>query len=170
MQCPQCAAQLQATTYEGVPIHTCEGCGGEFMGGEEFGRIVRTRQETFSRELQNEAKQRKPVFGGAETAPDRQLACPACSNTMTVGNYGGDSGVWVDRCQVCSGIWLDHEELEKVQIVMEQWADEAKPQIQAIAVELEKARRKAAEQSSNAFQGSRFSFINALVNRFLDAA
>ncbi len=89
---------------------------------------------------------------------------------MSVVNYAGDSGVFVDRCDVCSGLWLDHEELEKVQYVMEKWAEDAQPQIKAIAGELEMARRKAARTGSGAFGGSRFAFINALVNRLLDAA
>ncbi len=53
---------------------------------------------------------------------------------------------------------------------MEKWADDAQPQIKAIAGELEMARRKAANTGSDAFSGSRFSFINAIINRLLDAA
>ena len=170
MQCPQCATALQATVYEGVPMHTCEGCGGEFMGGEELARIVKHRRERFTPQMRGQLADRKPAFGGLGTEPDRVLACPACGNTMKIANYGGDTGIFVDRCGICSGLWLDHEELEKVQIVMEQWADEAQPQIKAIAGELEKARREAADHTTGAFSGSRFAFINALINRLLDAA
>ena len=51
MQCPQCSSTLDPTTYEDVLIHACNSCGGEFIGGEELGHIVRTRQERFSTEL-----------------------------------------------------------------------------------------------------------------------
>ncbi len=170
MQCPQCGASLQATVYEGVPVHTCDTCGGEFVGGEEFARIVEHRQEQFSDELRAELDERRPSFGELSTQPDRSLGCPACGQEMAVANYAGDSGIFVDRCTVCGGLWLDQEELEKVQIVMERWADEAKPRIRAIAGELEMARRKAAGSTSSAFSGSRFAFVNALINRLLDAA
>ena len=170
MYCPQCAAGLQAAEYEGVPIRTCDTCGGEFMGGEELARIVQTRQEQFSDQLTAALAQRKPMFGATATQPDRSLNCPACGRPMKVVNYAGDSGIFVDRCDVCSGLWLDREELEKVQIVMEKWADEAQPQLQAIAGRLEQARREAARRTSGTFGGSRFAFVNALINRLLDAA
>ena len=170
MQCPQCAAGLSPAIYEGVPINTCETCGGEFVGGEELARIVQTEQQPLGQDLQLAMAHNKPSFGHTGSEPDRWLQCPACAKTMNVVNYGGDSGIFVDRCNVCGGLWLDHEELEKVQIVMERWAQEAQPQLQAIAGELEQARRKAAESTSGAFSGSRFAFVNALVNRLLDAA
>jgi Zn-finger nucleic acid-binding protein len=170
MQCPQCSSSLASTLYEGVPIHTCATCGGEFIGGEELGRIVQTRQEQFSAELQDSMIGHEPSFGGTVTQPQRQLCCPACDGPMQVINYSGDSGIFVDRCAVCGGLWLDHEELEKVQFVMEKWADEAPAQLQAIAGELEMARRKAADAAGKSFSGSRFSFVNAIVNRLLDAA
>jgi Zn-finger nucleic acid-binding protein len=170
MHCPRCTSSLAPTVYEGVPIHACEECGGEFLGGEELARIVRTRQQEFRRELKAAIAGHTPAFGGAGARQDRALVCPACEGSMMVVNYGGDSGIFVDRCDICGGLWLDHEELEKVQIVMEKWADEAPTQIQAIAGDLEAARRRAAHSTSRAFGGSRFSFVNAIINRLLDAA
>ncbi len=170
MECPQCSAGLQATAYEGVPMHTCESCGGEFVGGEELGRIVDNRKATFDAGMKDELTDCKPSFGAVSSQPDRSLSCPACGHPMTVSNYAGDSGIFVDRCEVCSGLWLDHAELEKVQIIMERWADEAKPRIQALAGKLEQARRTAADNAAGSFRGSRFAFVNALINRLLDAA
>ncbi len=170
MHCPQCSSELQAADYEGVPIHTCDACGGEFVAGEEFARIVQNRREAFGADLTTAVAEHKPTFGQTAMQPERSLGCPACGQKMKLVNYAGDSGIYVDRCDVCGGLWLDHEELEKVQIVMEKWADEAQPQIQAIAGELEKARRTAAQRTSNTFSGSRFAFVNALINRLLDAA
>ena len=170
MQCPQCAGPLQATAYEGVPIHTCETCGGEFIGGEEFARIVGNRQEQFSDQQRVELAECKPSFGHIGTQPQRWLRCPACDQTMNVTNYAGDSGIFVDRCSVCSGLWLDHEELEKIQVVMEKWTDEASPQLRSIAGRLQAARLEAATRTSGSFSGSRFAFVNALINRILDAA
>jgi Zn-finger nucleic acid-binding protein len=170
MHCPQCSSSLAPTVYEGVPIHTCEACGGEFIGGEELARIVQTRQVQLGEHLKIEMAAHRPHFGGADTEPHRELLCPACEGSMGLVNYGGDSGVFIDRCGVCGGVWLDHDELEKVQVVMERWADDAPAQLRAITGELERARLAAARSTSNSFSGSRFAFINAIVNRFLDAA
>ena len=170
MQCPQCSSPLTPTAYEDVPIHTCETCGGELIGGEDLSRIVQARQVQFSEQLRAEFEQHRPSFGGADGQPRRQLTCPACDASMELVNYGGDSGVFIDRCPVCGTVWLDHEELERVQIVMERWADDAPAQLRVIAGELELARRQAADSTKGAFTGSRFAFVNAIVNRFLDAA
>ena len=170
MQCPRCPSSLAPAAYEGVPIHACEACGGEFIGSQELARIVQHRQHAFKPQLQAALAEHKPVFGGAASRPQRSLLCPACEGSMTVVNYSGDSGVFVDRCEVCGGLWLDHEELQRVQIIMERWAAEAPSQLQAIAGELEMARCSAAEGTSRSFGGSRFSFVNAIINRLLDAA
>ncbi len=170
MNCPQCSSNLNQTVYEDVPIDACDACGGEFIGGGKLGQIVRTRQERFSPELKATLADHRPKFGGTGTQPDRALCCPGCGETMRVVNYSGDSGVFVDRCDSCDGLWLDHEELEKVQVVLEQWADEALEKIQAVADDVELARTRAALSTDQAFSGSRFSFVNALINRVLDAA
>ncbi len=170
MQCPQCTSTLQPVAYEGVHIHTCNSCGGEFIAGGKLATIVRTRQEQFSPQLKDALAQHEPVFGVPDSQADRVLCCPACGESMAVLNYSVDSGIFVDRCAGCDGLWLDHEELEKIQALMENWSDEAPQQLQAISSQLEAARRKAAQQYNRTFAGSRFAFVNALINRLLDAA
>ena len=170
MKCPQCSSALESTTYEAVPIHTCNSCGGEFIGGRELAHIVHTRQEQFDPELKELLAERKPRFGVPPEEARRSRCCPTCGEPMSVVSYGGDSGIFVDRCESCDGLWLDHEELERIQVLQERWADEAPQKLKDIAGELEQARRRVAESTSQTFAGSRFAFINALINRFLDAA
>ncbi len=170
MRCPECQAELSEERYEGMRIFACRSCGGEFVGAEELMRIIETREERFDPQLLEELADREPVYGVPSDSVDRQVICPACENPMGVVNYAGDSEVLVDKCGACGGVWLDHEELEKVQILMEKWQDAAPAKIQEIAGELEEARRLAAQQTQRAFEGSRFSFVNALINRVLDAA
>ena len=38
---------------------------------------------------------------------DRDLVCPKCAETTDAVNYGGDSGIIIDRCTGCRGFWLD---------------------------------------------------------------
>ncbi len=170
MRCAICDTALATICYEGVSIHACESCGGEFLEPEQIAHIVRTREELFDQELDREAFAAAPCFGVPDEQVERQLECPGCSAAMNVINYGGDSGVFVDKCGQCGGVWLDHEELEKVQAIMEKWRDAAPIQIQAVAADLERARLRAAKSTQHAFHGSRFSFVNALINRVLDAA
>jgi hypothetical protein len=53
---------------------------------------------------------------------------------------------------------------------MEQFEDDAPEQIRKIASQLDQARRETAESISRTFAGSRFAFVNAVINRLLDAA
>ncbi|MHC5024262.1 MAG: zf-TFIIB domain-containing protein [Planctomycetota bacterium] len=170
MNCPVCQTGMTTMEYEGATVHTCESCGGEYIGAETLRHIVNTREQRFDEALQQEWGGLNPQFGQPAKRDSRHLACPACGGAMSVQNYCGDTGVSVDRCDECSGMWLDQMELERVQVLLERWADEAPAQIQAIAGELEATRRETAERLSNTFAGSRFAFVNALINRFLDAA
>ncbi len=168
MNCPNCAKALKPVRYEGCSIHTCESCGGEFVAGESLAAIVRARQEKFPEAMVAQMRTCKPQFG--DFCEARALSCPACENAMRTMNYSGDSGVCVDRCSLCGGMWLDHDELEKVQALMETWQDRAPAQMRTIAGKLEHARMQAASKVSGSFQGSRFSFVNAMINHLLDAA
>jgi len=170
MDCPQCAWSLQEITYENVPVHTCPNCGGEFVAGDALAAIVQIREQTFPADLQETLAAAEPFAGVPESRKQRALNCPACDNPMSVINYCGDSGVFVDRCTACNGLWLDQDELEQIQVLMERWTDEAPAKLRQCADQLEQARQSAARASSARFQGSRFAFINALINRFLDAA
>jgi Zn-finger nucleic acid-binding protein len=40
-------------------------------------------------------------------------------------NYGGDSGIIVNRCPACGGVWLDRCELESIQTLVEGLDDAA---------------------------------------------
>jgi len=168
MNCPVCDKAMKPVCYEGCAIHTCEACGGEFVPGECLTTIVRVRQEKFPESIMAQVATRVPEFGVFCEA--RGLKCPACENPMRSLNYSGDSGVCIDRCELCNGVWLDHDELEKVQTLLEHWQDHAPATVRDIAGQLERSRAHAAAKSSKAFQGSRFSFVNAVINRLLDAA
>jgi Zn-finger nucleic acid-binding protein len=168
MDCVQCTRPLRGLDYEGATIHSCDGCGGEFLGDDALAHVIEAREARFEPD-ENDALWR-PAFGVPECARRRRVECPRCATVMEVGNYGGDSGVFIDRCPDCGGVWLDHAELERVQRLAELAADRAGDQLRAIAKELDAARRESDARVRDAFQGSRFAFVNALINRLLDVA
>ncbi|GMV24594.1 MAG: hypothetical protein AMXMBFR58_06250 [Phycisphaerae bacterium] len=170
MNCPACAHQLRTIRYEGVSIESCDGCGGEFVSGSEMGRIVRARDERFGADHSAWAAGRGPVFGIKDADATTRFCCPQCRVPMNPINYATDSGVIVDRCGECGGMWLENSELEKIQTLLERWQDEAPGKISGAAQQLSDARAKSKRETSNTFGGSRVSFVNAVVNRLLDAA
>jgi Zn-finger nucleic acid-binding protein len=140
------------------------------VGADALARIVNVREQRFGENIRSLVAQQKPVAGTTQAEADRRLCCPFCATGMKSVNYGGDSTIFVDRCPRCRGLWLERDELEMVQSLMERWEDEAPAQIRAIARELEESRRHAERRAAGAFQGSRFAFVNAVINRLLDAA
>lgn len=170
MHCPTCNARLRAVSYEGQQIHTCDACGGEFLGPDELRQIVATTRMRFGAEWQKLVAGRTPRFGVPAEEMERSLDCPACAKSMTPINYAGDTEVYIDRCGACGGVWLDRDELEKVQVICEQASKTDSTKIRSLWARLEESRSSAAAKTGGAFSGSRFSFVNAIINRVLDAA
>lgn len=170
MRCPVCDHTLRPTTYEGCQVHSCGSCGGEFLGADELRHIVATTRERFGPQWTKLVEEHTPRFGVPADEQERSLACPACMNAMTVVNYAGDTAVFADKCGACGSVWLDGDELEKVQAIVERWSAGAPPKLRSISMQLEKARQEAAGSVGEPFAASRFSFVNAVMNRLLDAA
>ena len=124
MKCPNCGDGLQATEYEGIPIETCSGCGGEWLDAIELYDVTVIREERFSEEELEALAAATPSECVKLTDVDRNLVCPKCGGTTDPINYGGTSGIIIDRCTDCTGFWLDASELEKVQMLVEGWEDQ----------------------------------------------
>ncbi len=166
MQCPQCASDLDPLSYEGVTVHACDTCGGEFLEADELRGLTRAAREGFSteeRRLLDERHPQPPI--PAQTR--RVRCCPGCGEPMDPVSFGGETGILVDRCGSCEGLWIDREELERIQVLRERFC-ERPPELASVTSTLETARRRAAERSGAAFSASRFALVNALISRFLD--
>lgn len=171
MECPRCVtAVLEAVQYEGVTIDVCNQCGGQFLDHDELGHIIHAREMRFDEAARQLVAEREPVFGVPTDEIAHDIKCPKCTTVMKTLNYSCDSGVYIDSCPACGGFWLDADELETVQIYQEEWEEKAPEMIKAVAGRIAEDRLAREEKMSNAFQGSRFAFVNALINRLLDAA
>ncbi len=118
MNCPACDGLLCQIEYEGLPIHTCPACGGEWVEGKCLRAIERRRHV----EVPDHADD-------AVERPAREVArvCPACGVVMQKARYGKQRDIILDQCGQCRGIWLDRGELEAVQAAFEAWEDEKFP-------------------------------------------
>ena len=123
MQCPNCQHQLRTIEYEGIAIETCSSCEGEWLDADELGKINRCREVKFDVEARRAIAESTTITGVVLKDVDRDLICPKCGGTTDALNFGGDSGIILDRCTSCNGFWLDHNELEKVQMLVEGWED-----------------------------------------------
>jgi len=116
--CPRCNSALTAEEYEGATVEVCARCGGHWLGPDELRHIVHTHEQKWEEEALEGEREAPPRRVPLDKVREN-LPCPACRVAMETFNYAGDSGVILDRCRDCGGIWLDGGELEKVQVVVE---------------------------------------------------
>ncbi len=146
MNCPSCGASLRTVEYEGIDVETCQGCGGEWLDTDELGKIVSIREVKFDPEERRAIAEAATITGVLLEAVDRHMSCPKCGGSTDAVNYGGDTGIIVDRCTGCGGFWLDADELEKIQMLVEGWDDmlpddlkKYGPKLRAVEVEWDQA-------------------------------
>ncbi len=72
--------------------------------------------------------------------------CVDCGTPMQRVNYGYQSGIVLDRCASCKGVWLDHSELERVQIINEAWEASQADVTKEYSGLLQKTAQEAAER------------------------
>ena len=170
MICPNCQSHMATINYEGISIETCSECNGEWIDDAELGKIVQIREVRFDPDERRAIAESTTITGVVLKDVDRDLQCPKCDGTTDAVNYGGDTGIIIDRCTSCRGIWLDEHELEKIQMVVEGWDDSLPedlqryaPKLRDIAVNLDEA---------DDVQISRLpligGFINSCINGILD--
>ena len=165
--CPRCRSPVTAGDYEGVTLETCERCHGQWLGPEQLKEIIDTHAKAWRTEdLQT---RRPPGLRGVPMAQLREdLPCPNCGRTMAAFNYGGDTGIILDKCSECGGLWLDGGELEKVQTAVEASDQDLDTDVKRFSASLREveAREDALEQAdTRAIQSP---FIAAIANRIVD--
>lgn len=153
----------------GVTVGACNGCGGEFLSAGEMEAVRRAQIERYAAGLGALLEGRAPEHARALDS-GRGLCCPSCGEPMTVHGWGGRAGILADRCGSCGGTWFDRVELERIAALQERWAGDVPRDLRAVAERIEADRRRAAQRGRGEFHRSRFAFVTALVNRFLDAA
>lgn len=119
MNCPRCKAQLRSVNYEGIRIETCDSCHGEWLDNTELKKVIDRREVAFDLEKRkafaDSIKSQRVDLSGDQ----QKLVCPKCNGETRPINYSEDSGIIIDRCNECKGIWLDRGELEAIQMFVE---------------------------------------------------
>jgi Zn-finger nucleic acid-binding protein len=169
MRCPKCSVDLHSMECAGVTVAACDGCGGEFLPEGKLASVKRAQVERYASSLQSLLVDRAPEQG-EPIQSRRSLCCPSCGEPMTVFGYGGRAGILADRCESCGGTWFDRQELERIALLQERWIDDVPGDLRSVAEAIETARRYAAQRGPPEYRRTRFAFVTALVNRFLDAA
>jgi Zn-finger nucleic acid-binding protein len=114
MYCPKCHdVELKAAELQGVRIDTCPVCGGSWFDRNE---LRQARNKADSDLAWMEINLWKETEGFHVTRESVQ--CPSCGERMASVGYA-DTGVQIDYCMECGGIWLDKGEFSGIVNVLE---------------------------------------------------
>jgi Zn-finger nucleic acid-binding protein len=108
--CPRCHVPLEAAEYGEFVLETCPRCGGRWTNHADLKAIIDAAPAPETAEAVRVEVDLRGVGGDA--------LCPRCSVPMGPFNYAGDSGVILDKCPGCDGLWLDAGDLERVLAVV----------------------------------------------------
>lgn len=108
MICPDCQSTLEQADLHGVRIDECPNCRGRWFDRDEL-RRAKDRTDDDLRWLDFDPF--AADVGAAATA--KGPLCPRDSIKMGSIAYE-ESGVRVDKCAKCHGVWLNHDEFEKI--------------------------------------------------------
>jgi len=114
MKCPRCNSPLIVVEYHDIELDWCTQCEGLWFDTGEMELVA----------VQSGAAPGVTAPGLKAETDEKPLKCPECRQTMEKRLIGDNRPVVADVCPVCSGIWLDHGELEQI---ISQQQDGAKP-------------------------------------------
>ena len=117
MQCPICKVQLKNVILHNVEVNYCPQCLGLWFEENEL-RWAKDGKDKDLRWLDIDLWK-----NGKEFKISRGIRlCPSCRVPLYEVYYG-DSGIIVDVCNLCHGIWLDRAEFKKIIDYLRQKAD-----------------------------------------------
>jgi Zn-finger nucleic acid-binding protein len=100
---------LQVASH-GIQVDGCEPCGGLWLDHGELGALARLPSIAIT-EITLRISQ---TGGGARPLRSGAVYCPSCHRPMQEHPFAAPSGVQVDTCDGCRGLWLDAGELETI--------------------------------------------------------
>lgn len=114
LPCPTCTKPLQVIqvgTSPPMKVERCGGCFGMFFNPGELEAVLNQQTETAVRFDAEMLDQVTADYGFNHEVIYKP--CPMCSERMSHLNFGGRSGVILDRCGT-HGLWLDGGELRRL--------------------------------------------------------
>ncbi len=132
--CPACRKDMHMININGADLEACsEGCGGIWFDSAELFRLDTEEKGEGSEVL-------KKLFSlaamGKTDTPEKK-ECIKCGNKMKRHEYREGSGVFVDECYSCGGLWLDGGELKSIH---------KNPSVRASNLEREKMEKEFSEK------------------------
>lgn len=138
--CPRCKSALTLEEHGDIVMEHCESCGGYWMKPDDFKAVIDLIRLPVNGRMVRTGIDLTDVHGDAP--------CPHCGVAMQPFNYAGDSGVILDRCPICRGLWLDNGDFERVLAVVSASEQDLERDIKRFSADLHEVevRQDALEQ------------------------
>jgi len=107
--CPKCLSDMTELEHQGVTIDVCPGCRGIWLDPGELAQL-RGASEDLPTAPDN-------IASGTRYLETSTYICPRCQGGFDTFEYAPGTGLYIDRCKTCQGIYLDAGELKKVHAV-----------------------------------------------------
>jgi len=108
MYCPKCHDELKEAKLLEVRIDTCPSCGGSWFDRNELRKARNQADSDLAWMDINLWKETDGFHVKRES-----VTCPSCGEKMASVGYA-DTGVQIDYCRECGGIWLDSGEFTRI--------------------------------------------------------
>lgn len=109
MQCPSCTEEMITVDFKGVQIEECSNCHGRWF---DRGELKKAKDHTDEDLIWLDFDPFDMAISKDEETPEGVL-CPKCGVEMRSLEYR-DSNIFIDKCEQCHGVWLHHDEFEKI--------------------------------------------------------
>ncbi|MDE3100196.1 MAG: zf-TFIIB domain-containing protein [Verrucomicrobiota bacterium] len=160
---------LQPAESSGVTVEICPDCEGEWLHAGELQKLVEHHDNVFSpRELASVDAVNKEIFTAEQDNLD-ELHCPSCESLrMEHFNYGDTSGIILHKCEECGGIWMDKDQLRKVEEVVDGWKADLRKDAAKYGPIVKKIEIEEQKELDRDVSISRFGFVNKILRRFCE--
>lgn len=112
--CPRCTKPLEDQQLDAVAFRCCRDCKGMLMLHTDLIGILESSWHAVPRDRVEEIDFRAPQSWQNQPA----LQCPDCHRTMDKYGYMGLAAIQINRCDPCSEIWLDADELQNMVLAL----------------------------------------------------
>jgi Zn-finger nucleic acid-binding protein len=170
MNCPRCKnSVLQSVEYDNQKVEVCPQCKGEWLFAGELQKIVEHHDEVFTpEEIASLDAVNKEILTAEKDDKD-ELNCPACGDVqMEHFNYGDTSGIILHKCTECGGIWMDKDELQKVEELVDGWKSDLDQDARKYGKIVQKIEVEEQKELDRDVSISRFGFVNKVLRKFCE--
>jgi len=109
MNCPDCSSSMEMNDLRGIEVQECPSCKGRWFDRNELKKAKDNTDEDLCWLDFDPFGQKAKEF---EVKPEG-VTCPQCSIHMDSLAYE-NSGVVINKCSDCQGIWVHHGEFTKI--------------------------------------------------------